>query len=776
LTEAIQEYLYDILISSYKHLRAHKPLEDKDGNGECYKWETITYCQGKTIEEIVNKIAQTNLLYYSNNSVVKWLLTNKKDEYLQAVAELINEGNGCSPLLERMENYRSRAIALTKDNEKAKSSRAEDDRTMAALLACKYPDKYTFYMDTLYQNLCEYLGIKAKTGVGYKYEDYLRLLQPLVVRIHSDGEIYKDLNVFLEGLLHCDLLLAQDICWEFFYMNTSWLPYSFFGKENVWLWNGDEHTFEQNFLAIGSNAPTLDFKACTTQSQMRKAYQKILGNKDTSVPDAYWKFTQKAKEKDYVVVFRAIQDPLSKKYNHQLLGYGRFSSKSYESNKEMENPIRRAVVWEKQLEESVIDDMMHGSLFFQSVDEKKKVENIKRLLGIIKTSEKMESPLVTQYKNFLQNNHNMIFTGAPGTGKTYLAKQIAASIIGCSVEELRENKHFGFVQFHPSYDYTDFVEGLRPSEEEGKEFELRQGIFKQFCATALEKNTSFDEAYSRLLEDVQALDKPMAVITPTGASFGITLNSNGNLNLHTGEKIQKNGVLTAEALKAMANNQPTYPYWQGYYKGVVELLKQKYGLQVSEEDEKSDYVFVIDEINRGEISKIFGELFYSIDPGYRGEVGSVKTQYQNMVKDGPFTNGFYVPKNVYIIGTMNDIDRSVESLDFAFRRRFPSVEIGYEDTLDSICEQLNDKNIIEEAKEHLRHLNDQILKDESLGAEYCIGGSYLLKLNEIQNSFENLWKYYIQPVVAEYFRGLPSVEKAEKLSTLRNAFLGEYDK
>lgn len=145
---------------------------------------------------------------------------------------------------------------------------------------------------------------------------------------------------------------------------------------------------------------------------------------------------------------------------------------------------------------------------------------------------------LTDYKMFLLNNHNMIFTGAPGTGKTYLAKQIAASIIGCSVKELRGNKHFGFVQFHPSYDYTDFVEGLRPSEEEGKEFELRQGIFKLFCATALEKNNSFDEAYARLVEGVQALDKPMSVITPTGAPFGITVNSNGNLNLYTGEKME----------------------------------------------------------------------------------------------------------------------------------------------------------------------------------------------------------------------------------------------
>ena len=87
---------------------------------------------------------------------------------------------------------------------------------------------------------------------------------------------------------------------------------------------------------------------------------------------------------------------------------------------------------------------------------------------------------------------------------------------------------------------------------------------------------------------------------------------------------------------------------------------------------KLTFVFIIDEINRGEVSKIFGELFYAIDPGYRGKKEkAVQTQYQNLIHDGEaFKDGFYVPENVYIIGTMNDIDRSVESIDFAFRRRF----------------------------------------------------------------------------------------------------------
>ncbi len=110
-----------------------------------------------------------------------------------------------------------------------------------------------------------------------------------------------------------------------------------------------------------------------------------------------------------------------------------------------------------------------------------------------------------------------------------------------------------------------------------------------------------------------------------------------------------------------------------------------------ESNKDNKYVIIIDEINRGEISKVFGELFFSIDPGYRGTKGKVDTQYQNLIKadekmpndsskDYPFINGFYVPENVFIIGTMNDIDRSVESMDFAFRRRFAFKEIKAEDS------------------------------------------------------------------------------------------------
>ena len=114
-------------------------------------------------------------------------------------------------------------------------------------------------------------------------------------------------------------------------------------------------------------------------------------------------------------------------------------------------------------------------------------------------------------------------------------------------------------------------------------------------------------------------------------------------------------------------------------------------------------MFVIDEINRGEISKIFGELFFSIDPGYRGEERyGISTQYSNLHNDS--REKFYIPDNVYIIGTMNDIDRSVDSFDFAMRRRFRFIEVKAEDTLNMWNGILKEEHI-EEATQRLLALN-----------------------------------------------------------------------
>ena len=171
------------------------------------------------------------------------------------------------------------------------------------------------------------------------------------------------------------------------------------------------------------------------------------------------------------------------------------------------------------------------------------------------------------------------------------------------------------------------------------------------------------------------------------------------------------------------------------------------------ENESTPFVFIIDEINRGEISKIFGELFYSIDPGYRGEKGLVQTQYQNLVDENDvFGEGFYVPKNVYIIGTMNDIDRSVDSMDFAMRRRFVWQEITAEESAENM-------NITGTLWEQMNNLNKVILETEGLGSSYQVGAAMFLKIKKGDMNEEELWNLNLKSLMKEYVRGLPEAEK-----------------
>ena len=427
---------------------------------------------------------------------------------------------------------------------------------------------------------------------------------------------------------------------------------------------------------------------------------------------------------------------------------------------------------------------------------------IKELTGdIVSENNKF---LLSDYIELLMQNRNLILTGAPGTGKTYLAKQIASEI-----------GKYKFVQFHPSYDYTDFVEGLRPMQDENGNigFERKDGVFKAFCKKAL-KNLKDSEKDITTLNYDEIIKKYFLEFIENDIQPSIAEKGGYGINGLTGEQISpvvyvelKDNDRFNYKINSKQNNQYTNrenlnsliecykniiiknydkithkmlsEYTSGYTSSTYGILKafyDKYNEKIEQEKnnitvqevEKRDFVFIIDEINRGEISKIFGELFFSVDSGYRGEKGKVQTQYANLIEDGDeFKDGFYIPENVYIIGTMNDIDRSVESMDFAMRRRFAWKEIKAEDTQETILNDL--ENLKDETIKRMNNLNKVIRnKETNLSEAYCIGAAYFKKIKDYEGDFNKLWENHLEGLLFEYTRGMQNQETI--LKELKNAY------
>lgn len=389
---------------------------------------------------------------------------------------------------------------------------------------------------------------------------------------------------------------------------------------------------------------------------------------------------------------------------------------------------------------------------------------------------------IQSYINLLKANKNLVLTGAPGTGKTYLAKEIAKAM-DAEVE---------FVQFHPSYDYTDFVEGLRPVDDgEGHiNFERKDGILKKFCKKATSSISDLTlKSWNMLIKHLTQANNSCEYKLPSNLlTYKLSLIEGENNCILIEEVMTVGGVLQILPMGNIGYEGVLNSYYCwlecgkvsdnpfeysdsdniGCKNVVLEILAKYYNLPLNNVV-GNPFVFIIDEINRGELSKIFGELFYAIDPGYRGMKGKVKTQYQNLInKDDAFVDGFFVPENVYILATMNDIDRSVESMDFALRRRFAWKEIKPEDRLEMLSENLN-KETREKAKRVMANLNKAITKTRGLGSAYQIGPAYFLKLDKehYNGDFAALWDMHIEVLLKEYLRGYSNADaKVEEFKNI----------
>lgn len=397
------------------------------------------------------------------------------------------------------------------------------------------------------------------------------------------------------------------------------------------------------------------------------------------------------------------------------------------------------------------------------------VFNLKNLNENITAQKAKQMEDIIKASKLLSAKRNIILQGAPGTGKTYSTAALALTVIGVTDIDLTDHKEvmkrynqlhkegqIEFVTFHMSMDYEDFVEGIKPeADNDTISYNVEDGIFKTICSNASSNTTSnFDDAYERFMKDIADSneDEPFILKTGTGKEFGVCPNSRGNLTLLTGKDRKKNGVLTRELIKSCVNGNYE-DYWISYFKGVVGYLKERYKLNVNKEAVTRNFVLIIDEINRGNVSKIFGELITLIEADKRAKVNPSETDHPLTVRLPYSKKEFSVPDNLYIIGTMNTTDRSVGSLDYALRRRFAFVTIKSD---PHIVEEHYKNNGNEDLGKFVLHRYTQIrdfLKSCSSDMDIedlMVGHSFFMAPD--REAFDMKWEYEILPLLDEYYK------------------------
>ena len=400
---------------------------------------------------------------------------------------------------------------------------------------------------------------------------------------------------------------------------------------------------------------------------------------------------------------------------------------------EVKNKTERDIEYKaKKIKINVGDNIFEingKNWYFDDIKRAKKDLN-KAINKLIELYERIEREERTPQYHLLLSNKQLIMNGAPGTGKTYLAKNDIADLLlfnlGESEDVDKKNLRLGMAQFHPSYDYTDFIDGIRP-DLSGKslKYTLKNGSFKSFCRRA--------GVIERILAAGKDIDK---------------------------DNIEK--------------------FLKGEDKDIIDYWKKeidKGTVKNSDVSKLPKFLFIIDEINRAEVSKVLGEVMYCLDPDYRGSDGAISTQYSSLATDETFfiskeNDKFFIPSNVYIIGTMNDIDRSVEVFDFALRRRFAWYELKADDVMDSVLRSMNIDTLLGndyvDYKTKIEQLNNAIKgtpegKDQvslGLNEHYCIGPSYFAKIKLYLDNKDNyadarkkVWDNHILQILNEYVKG-----------------------
>ena len=751
------------LIEYYITLRR----EDPKNENEVYKWYAIDHFQqhwdinaADFYEMFKESFRKRGNLVYQNSFSFLDALGKYFPEQLRNLFIIVYSSDNFYIKLDKAKTFAENSIEKIREKlNKTNFNHQFDERTLSFLLTMQNPSENTFYKSTLYNQLCDYLDIIPQKERKYKH--HIELLFQIVPFLNNP-----QLNLLKEHFVpqgvDFPLLLAQDIV----YQNMN--------KENedttkhYWLYSPGEQAvkweefYNEGIMAIGWDELG-DLENYTDRKSILEALMNNYGGgedqrNNVSAIDDFCNGENKINIGDIVI---------AKKGTKTLLGYGKVISDYYFDEERVAYKHCREVKW---LKKGVWDanNNLPTKTLTDVTTYNSDIEGIKYaqyLLNIMNgNTQAQEDNLVIK---LLKYKPQIILQGPPGTGKTREAKRIAKALLGLGENDsLEGNEQFKLIQFHPSYSYEDFVRGIvaKPNEEgNGIVYTAENKILGAFAKEAfnnwhkaqqstqtLKEEEVFEAFIEHIKEELAQSEDYKYPLTEAVYLFDADdkrfkykgdnweVHSKGlNMKFSEIKKIidsnttERKDIIKNYNLEALTRQMSTYflriveKYYEfrENYKPTVDKIPLK------------NYILIIDEINRANLSAVLGELIYALE--YRGE--AVQSMY---AIEGE--NNLILPPNLYIIGTMNTADRSVGHIDYAIRRRFAFVNILPKDLTNELGDQFESALFVKVTNLFNTNLSSEFKKEE-----VQLGHSYFITKN---TPIGIRWEYEIKPILLEYVK------------------------
>ena len=780
------------IVTAFKNHQLQYGLNGDSMQQELYKWELVTKQVGhpntdaEDFTKEIHSLVFKNLCYGPQVTAIRNFAKYEPEDYRDAFKGLFDE---TIDIQERVNTFTSACIALWDEKVKrnfTKQTRAMcDERLISCFLTLHDPQKYTFYKPDVYDSFCRILGVEPKKA-GQKLVHFYELLhQYLIPLVEQDTELMESVNNELqkEKCIKSTLLIAQTVLWNYVRKLRK------DGKQQVWLFLGGkdandyhfEEMYDDGVMALCGWDKVGDLSDCPDKESVDKRRQSIdeyqfnTGN----LTGMLHAIANEINEGDIVLAKYSKSDVVGMGV---ITGDYRFDDDSVYGKHCRDISWTHKGLWHCA---SILKEFGQDEFPAKALTNVTKSKYIPKILEMIEGDSKQDNNNPQTFETMteieiLRQKKQIILQGAPGTGKTYKTASIAVGICNPAFtdfanhqkvmeeyERLLNEGQIAFCTFHQSMDYEDFVEGLKP-EVKGNavEYNVQNGIFKTICEKAQTKeDADITNCIDKYLQTIKGYENKKTIPTLSGKSELFVWWTEGNDTISTRSVLSKseNGdqyspsPLNIEKVKMQALGEGVENNWRHYAQAFINAVKKEYNLENQVSDKP--YVLIIDEINRGNVSKIFGELITLLEADKRSGGGahhiSLKLPYSK--------EDFSVPSNLYIIGTMNTTDRSTGTIDYAVRRRFAFVTLeSRADVIENWCNaqsvasdvkkaalalfaQINGSSINDNSSFIAKHkASDFELEDLKVGHSYFMAkdmASLKLKM-----------RYEVVPLIKEYIR------------------------